>query len=332
MQMKPKMSSYEFLDTCVFAYSLIETVYFFYQANMTDTCSKRTWVTLLSDVGEENGYLTGILTLNYTLIKVKTRYPLLVIYTSKCHDSALSVLQKSGIKIKYVEMLQPSMTLDYGVDTKRFNECFNKLRVFELYEYERVVFIDSDMIFMKNADELFDIPLDRGSIASAHACVCNPRKRPHYPKEWVPSNCAYTAQQDMHSGSLIPCTFGIKMLNSGLIVLNPNPEEFGIIFDHVMNCEKYPQSIFNFAEQSLLSRLYEEKWMPLPYIYNALKTLRTVHEKLWDDNDVKIVHYILNKPWHDKSDNLDSQDPTHAWWWEFQKERLEKETDSIIYK
>ncbi|EMR08293.1 hypothetical protein PNEG_03138 [Pneumocystis murina B123] len=299
---------------------------------MTDTCSKRSWVTLLSDLGEKNGYLNGILTLNYTLIKVKTRYPLLVIYTSKCQATALSILEKSGIKTKYVEMLQPSITLNYGTDTKRFNECFNKLRVFELFEYERVVFIDSDMIFMKNADELFDIPLDRGFIACAHACVCNPRKKRHYPKEWVSSNCAYTAQQNLHSGSLISCSYGIKMLNSGLVVLNPNPEEFAIILDHVRNCEKYPLSMLNFAEQSLLSCLYEEKWMPLPYIYNALKTLRTVHEKLWNDDDVKILHYILDKPWHDENESLNSQDPTHAWWWTLEKERLEKETNSIIYK
>ncbi|KTW27804.1 hypothetical protein T552_02243 [Pneumocystis carinii B80] len=299
---------------------------------MTDKCSKRCWVTLLSDLGYKNGYLNGVLTLNYTLTKVKTQYPLLVIYTSKCPTNVLSILEKSGIKTKYVETLQPSKTLDYGTDTKRFNECFNKLRAFELFEYERVVFIDSDMIFMKNADELFDIHLDRGFIACAYACVCNPRKKPHYPKEWIPSNCAYTIQQNLQSDSLTSSTYGTEMMNSGLVVLNPNPEEFSKIFEHVKNYDKYPLSMLSFAEQSLLSSLYKGKWTPLPYIYNALKTLRTVHKELWNNDDVKIVHYILNKPWHDENMGLNSDDPTHAWWWSLEKERLEKEMNGVTYK
>ena len=55
-----------------------------------------------------------------------------------------------------------------------------------------------------------------------------------------------------------------------------------------------------FAEQSLLSRLFPRRWAPLPYAYNALKTLRWrgVHDGLWRDGEVRCVHYILTpKPW-----------------------------------
>ena len=52
--------------------------------------------------------------------------------------------------------------------------------------------LDSDMLVMRNMDELMDIELDSALsegnghrvFAASHACVCNPLKKPHYPKNW----------------------------------------------------------------------------------------------------------------------------------------------------
>lgn len=44
--------------------------------------------------------------------------------------------------------------------------------------------MDSDMIVMRNMDELMDIDLPDDWIAACHACACNPRKLKHYPADW----------------------------------------------------------------------------------------------------------------------------------------------------
>jgi hypothetical protein len=64
-----------------------------------------------------------------------------------------------------------------------------------------------------------------------------------------------------------------------------------------------------------------------PHIYNALKTLRTAHAEIWKDNEVKNVHYILEKPWNDKAKG-DSNEETHVWWCEIDEERQRKEKDA----
>jgi len=66
------------------------------------------------------------------------------------------------------------------------------LAPFSLEEYDRVVQLDSDMLVMHNMDELMDLELDppgndgtgQKVFAASHACVCNPLKRSHYPKNW----------------------------------------------------------------------------------------------------------------------------------------------------
>ena len=49
---------------------------------------------------------------------------------------------------------------------------------------QRVVMLDSDMIVMRNMDELMELDLPSDWIAAAHVCACNPRKLAHYPEDW----------------------------------------------------------------------------------------------------------------------------------------------------
>jgi hypothetical protein len=56
--------------------------------------------------------------------------------------------------------------------------------VFGLEQFERVILIDADMIFLRGMDELFDLELKDGWIGAAPACVCNPFKIADYPTDW----------------------------------------------------------------------------------------------------------------------------------------------------
>ena len=62
----------------------------------------------------------------------------------------------------------------------------------------------------------------------------------------------------------------------------------------------------------------------MPWVYNALKTLRVVHKNLWRDDEVRCLHYILtDKPWNarvqegDVVDDLTEMDK--GWWERFDK-------------
>lgn len=47
-----------------------------------------------------------------------------------------------------------------------------------------MVLLDSDMLVLRNMDELFDMDLPFDFIAANHACVCNYAKDPWADADW----------------------------------------------------------------------------------------------------------------------------------------------------
>lgn len=291
---------------------------------------KKVWMSLLTN-GE---YLESVLTLDYSIRKYGSRYPFVVFHPSTLEQHVLFELNKRQIQTKEVNLLLPKQHKDYGPD-ERFYDCWSKLLPHGMVEYDRIVELDADMLLTGNADELMEMELPMGSMAAAHACVCNPRGMPHYPEDWTPENCAYTQQHSdpetahdmLHA---ISNDFGTSIMNGGLQVLNPNQKVFNDILNIMSN--ETLTATFDFADQSLLSHYFKDHWISLPYIYNALKTMRSAHATIWHDERVKIVHYILNdKPWNDPLRERSEFVP-NQWWWEHNNERLKIEKQAEVKK
>ena len=298
----------------------------------------KVWTTLITNTK----YLSGLLTLDYSLKLAGSKYPLVALYTDSFPSEGHDALDKRRIPKKRIPFLLPSTPKDFTNDP-RFYDCWSKLTPFSLVEYERVVQLDSDMLVLHNMDELMDLPLDtreeqgKGSrvFAASHACVCNPLNKPHYPKDWIPENCAFTSQHSTPEKAQTegaPCTAGLAMPNGGLQVVVPCAE----VYERILTALQSPETAkMDFADQSLLGDLFQKRWVGIPYIYNALKTLRWkgVHDAIWRDDKVKNVHYILSpKPWDEEGIDVerDERSEHNRWWWDIHLKRLPKEKSDGI--
>lgn len=116
-----------------------------------------------------------------------------------------------------------------------------------------------------------------------------------------PANCPYTSLTYPSCLShAAPITTSsprpYSLLNSGVVVLTPSRENAQNISSFLHTSPLIPT--FKFPDQDFLAELFRGRWRPLPWIYNALKSLRHVHPEIWRDEDIRCLHYIYaEKPW-----------------------------------
>jgi alpha-N-acetylglucosamine transferase len=233
---------------------------------------ERAWVTYLTT----NSYVYGVITLWESLLEVGSKYPLKVFVTDNVKESNIKFLMAAGMDVSVIPMaIMPRKILDFDLradvpNIGGWNGGWSKLHVLGL-GYEKVVHLDADVVFLKNADELFDKPDMSGvrdlSFAGA-ACYIDPKDEWHsYP-------------------------------NAGVIVVDPSPQRGDDFFRmaEALNPE-YPLS-----DQSMLKYICPD-WpnrseLHLPNIYNFFAPKASLYSPDQVDRDqVKIVHYVWKKPW-----------------------------------
>ena len=111
-----------------------------------------------------DNYLEGVLVLNENLKKINSKYPLLCLINEKISERTRDILTFFGIKYKEIENIQYSGNSNferygnYGYNKDYLKNTFDKLNIFSLVEYEKLVYLDSDLLILENIDNLFDCP------------------------------------------------------------------------------------------------------------------------------------------------------------------------------
>ncbi|KAI1382011.1 nucleotide-diphospho-sugar transferase [Hypoxylon crocopeplum] len=300
------------------------------ERTMTLTCPAErlyAYATLIT----RRSYLAGVIVLADTLRKHNSAYPLIVLYTPNLCPNAVKALKlessQSNIILRQCDQLLPPENARIQLIAKRFEDTWTKLRVFEIFNFEAVCYLDADISVFNNPDSVFDklSQLPKGWLGTTHCCVCNLDSDPWAPEEWRPENCAYTplSHPSALSQPIQPTAKSSRtyhLINSGMFLFRPSES----LWESMMTAfNTTPMlSTFKFPDQDFLAFFFSGKWMALGWQYNALKTMKYWHPNIWRDDKVVCLHYIVDKPWvkrvgDDGVAGYKGQDGvTHGWWWD----------------
>ena len=185
---------------------------------------RKTYITLLST----EDYLIGVLALNISLRTVGAEYSLLVMLSHGISELTERKLHKIGLQtIRIPNTIEIDSTINQEKGYTHWSNTFDKLYLWNLTDFDKLVFLDSDMMVCKNIDHLFDVP----HMSAVNADIVN--------------------EPD--------CT----ELNSGLMVVMPSKQEYEGLLSVLKN--GYIKKL-NYGDQDVI-RYYYNDWANHPELH-----------------------------------------------------------------
>ena len=232
------------------------------------TADRQAFVTLVTTAK----YVVGAEVLAKSLRAFRASRPLLALVDSSLPPHVTVRLRQAGWGIKYIAHVQNKNTRKLQ-DRPWFNTTFSKLHVFGLTEYEKIVYVDADVLLLANIDELFEKLPDVGFNVS----------RP------------FAASPEMFP----PDTF-----NSGVLVIRPQERVYRWLLEQSLHVSSYDGS-----DQGFLNTVLSGWWQldighRLDFQYNVHQTVAMYYPPLWENllrsSRVSVLHFAGDdsmKPW-----------------------------------
>ncbi|MBM6868104.1 glycosyltransferase [Collinsella tanakaei] len=229
------------------------------------------YITICTD----DTYVPGVIALNKSLHMVASKYNLNVLVDPlSVSENCIRHLKNADVSVIFAEHVEIN---DYIRKQNTLNQSPNwsntlfKLRIFGLEQFDKIIYLDSDMIIIQNIDSLFSLE-HMTSVQAGNM----------FDNSWV-------------------------KLNSGLMVVHPKKqleeELIALLSSEFLNQMLNGKGI---GDQDVINWYYSD-WpqiskLHLPESYNQFVTLLPQYQHygyLHNLNDVYVLHYVgKTKPWN----------------------------------
>ena len=261
---------------------------------------KKAFVTYLGTAD----FLPGVLALAKSL-KKHNETALIILVTRDIPSDMVSSLTGQGHTIKIVEEI-PSPFSSKN-DIRGFRFMYTKLNIFGMTEFDKIVYLDADMLVLESIENLFEKPHLSAVVA----------------------------------GGLAPENKDWRQLNAGLLVVEPNGDLFAEMKSKVATLSSSDHS-----DQGFLHSFYEnwpsEQHLHLEHKYNLPAQYIDVYCRKFDfqfsykdgtlvTKNFAVLHYWgPDKPWHFNSKALAEMWPGRfqqsvKLWWSYSGDRSRDE-------
>lgn len=228
-------------------------------------------------------FFMGLQTMVFTLKQTSTLFPIIVLVTKQVSKHIINNIEKlsspptMSILVKKVEAIpNPSKKVHIS---GWVNSGYTKLHIWNLIEYDKIVYIDADTCVLENIDHLFSRP----NLTAA------------------------------------PDVFPPDKFNAGVLIIEPSKDIFQDMQIKTFELKSYDGGDTGFLNAYFPNWYLLHSDHRLPFAYNAQRTLHWMtYEKqpgYWNSiKPIKILHFSSTpKPWN----NAEKKGDLEMIWWQY---------------
>ena len=232
-------------------------------------------------------FLPGLQVMLHSLVKTKTERRIVILITSEVSAASrekLSSMKVMGASSPLVELLEVSAIPNPNEKVHVpgwINAGYTKLHIFNLIQFSKIVYIDADVLVLKNVDELFERP----GLSAA------------------------------------PDVFPPDKLNAGVMVVEPASNVFEDMVSKIAELPSHDGGDTGFLNSFYPDWFTWSAEHRLPFRYNAQRTMHWLTYKgnpgYWNAiRPISILHFSSNpKPW--SPDGQKKKGELEMIWWHF---------------
>jgi alpha-N-acetylglucosamine transferase len=255
------------------------------------------------DLNHEDHYFVGTRMLAYQLLhdpitRTTNNIPFVVLVSAGVPQQVRDQLAKDGAAIVEV----PPVQIDWiKPGRERWLHVMDKLGVFKLTQFEKVLLLDTDTVIVKSMDGVFEDPATELSYNLQMADKVHSDEGPQ-PIDYIMAGNSGPASEN-HP---YPAPRGNR-LNAGFVILKPSTE----MFNHYMSVAsiegRFPggspeQDLWNYVHSqsgNMPWKQVDPDWTANTAIFNDYEHgIRSFHEKYWRcDRDKKLRDVLLRSRW-----------------------------------
>ena len=232
------------------------------------------------------GYVMGALALGSSLARSGSKHKRVLLHTDNVPAEALRLLGQIW-ELQQVSYIISAGDLHVSSDKAKFREVFTKLHAFnpEVLPFDKVVFLDLDMIVLRNIDELFELRTPAAMSTAKHS--------------------SFDDSECLHGQRL-----SVKMcyINAGTMVLSPSRELFELLLADVLQPDPQWHVQAWSPEQKYLSNVMCGEWSHVSQLYNFEVQLHSgvPLTQVWQKThvpDIAVAHFSgAEKVWDTEPD------------------------------